>query len=109
MLLSQSTLRSVMTLFTAILTTGLLFTASAGQARSSAVVYTAELQAPVEAARHIIKGTVVYCGGTECKAAKSSSSIRTLCAKIADEVGPLSSFAYKGEPIDDEALEKCNN
>ncbi len=109
MLLSQSTIRAMMAMFTAILTTGLLFTASAGQARGSTVIYTAELQAPVEAARHIIKGTVVHCAGTMCKAAKSTSSTRTLCAKIADKVGPLASFSYKGKLIDEEALAKCNS
>ncbi|VAV98748.1 hypothetical protein MNBD_ALPHA04-2270 [hydrothermal vent metagenome] len=109
MLLSQSTMRTMMAMFTAILTTGLLFTASASQARGSAVIYTAELQTPVEATRHIIKGTVVYCAGTMCKAAKSTSSTRSLCAKIADKVGPLASFSYKGELIDEEALAKCNS
>ena len=109
MLLSQSPARIFMTLVTALLTTGLLFSASAGQARSSAVVYTAELVAPVEAAQHIIKGTVIRCAGTECKGKKSGSSIKTVCAKLAQKVGPLQSFAYKGEAIDAEALAKCND
>ncbi|WP_211051191.1 CC_3452 family protein [Parasphingorhabdus halotolerans] len=89
--------------------TTVLFTASAGQARGNPVVYTAELMAPVEAANHIIRGTVVKCAGTECRAGASSSSVKTVCAKLADEVGPLASFSYKGEPIDEAALAKCND
>lgn len=109
MLLSQSPSRSLVTLATAAITTGLLFTASGAQARSSAVVYTAELAAPVEAARHIIRGTVIHCADTQCKGAKSNSSPRTICAKLSREVGTLESFSYKGEAMDAESLAKCND
>lgn len=109
MLLSQSSSRSLVTLATAVITTGLLFTASTAQARSSAVVYTAELAAPVEATRHIIKGTVIRCAGTECKGAKSDSSPRTICARLSRKVGALESFSYKGEAMDAESLAKCND
>ena len=83
MTLSQSPLRASATLATALMASALMFTASAGQARSNPVVYTAELAAPVEAANHIIRGTVIRCAGTECKGRKSSSSIRTVCANLA--------------------------
>ena len=109
MTLPQNPLRTASMLATAMMTTMVLFTASAGQARSNPVVYTAELMAPVEAANHIIKGTIIRCAGTECKGRKSSSSIRSVCANLADEVGPLKSFSYKGEAVDAEALEKCND
>ena len=45
----------------------------------------------------------------ECKGRKSSSSIRSVCANLADEVGELASFSYKGEPVDEAALAKCND
>ena len=80
-----------------------MFTASAASARGNAIVYTAELAAPVEAANHIIRGTVIKCAATECKGTKSSSSARSVCAKLARKVGPLASFSYKGEAIDAEA------
>ncbi|MGB5723400.1 MAG: hypothetical protein WBM39_03220, partial [Parasphingorhabdus sp.] len=83
--------------------------ATTAQARSTAVTYTAELQAPVEAAQEIIKGTVIRCAGTECIGGQSSSSPRTVCAKIADKFGPVAGFAYKGEAFDAEALAKCNS
>lgn len=109
MLLSQSPFRSLVTLITAVLTTSLLFTASTASARPNAIVYTAELAAPVEAANHIIRGTVIRCAGTECKGTKSGSSPRTVCARLARKVGTLESFSYKGEAMDEEALAKCNN
>ncbi len=108
MLISQNPLRNILMLFVAVLTTTLIFTASAANARSKPVAYTAELQQPVESTRHIIKGTVIYCAGTECKGAKSGSSIKTVCAKLSRKVGPLASFSYKGEAVDAEALARCN-
>ncbi|MEP2101598.1 MAG: hypothetical protein ABJP02_03115 [Parasphingorhabdus sp.] len=108
MLISQSPLRHIAMLFVAILTTTLIFSASAANARSKTVAYTAELQQPVEASRHIIRGTVMHCAGTECKGAKSGSSFKTVCAKLSRKVGPLASFTYKGEAVDAEALAKCN-
>ncbi len=108
MTLSQTLPRTAMTLITAIFATAILFTSSAGQARSVKVAYTAELQAPVESTKLIIKDTVIRCVGTECKGAKSSSSYKTVCAKLSRKVGPLSAFSYKGEPISEEALAKCN-
>ncbi|HEY9091253.1 CC_3452 family protein [Parasphingorhabdus sp.] len=85
-----------------------VFIASPAEARSKPVAYTAELQQPVEESRFIIKGTVIYCAGTECKGAKGHSSVKTMCAKLAKEVGPIVSFSYKGEVIDSDALSECN-
>ncbi|MEL6874669.1 MAG: hypothetical protein AAGM33_04260 [Pseudomonadota bacterium] len=109
MLLSQSPSRSLVTLAAALVTSALMFTASTASARSNAIVYTAELAAPVEAANHIIRGTVIRCAGTECKGTKSGSSARSVCARLAHKVGPLESFSYKGEAMDEEALAKCND
>ena len=106
MLLSQSPLRASIIFSIAAMTSLTLLTA---EARSTAIAYTAELQAPVEAGREIIKGTVIRCDGTECIGGKSSSSPRTVCAKIADKFGPVASFAYKGEAFDADALAKCND
>ncbi len=108
MLISQSPLRNIAMLFVAIMTTTLIFTASAANAKSKPVAYSAELQQPVEASRHIIKGTVIYCDGTQCKGAKSGSSIKTVCARLSRKAGPLASFSYKGEAVDAEALARCN-
>ena len=109
MTLSQNPLRIASVLATALMTTFVLFTASAGQARSNPVVYTVQLVVPVEAGMHIIKGTAIQCNGTECSGRKSSSSKKNVCAKIADKIGPVASFAYKGEAMDAEALAKCND
>lgn len=109
MLLSQSPLRASMIFCIAAMTSLTLFTATTAEARSTAIAYTAELQAPVDAAQEIIKGTVIRCAGTECIGAQSTSSPRTICAKLADKFGPVASFAYKGETFDTEALAKCNN
>ena len=109
MLLSQSPLRASIIFSIAAMTSLTLFTATTAEARSTAIAYTAELQAPVEAGREIIKGTVIRCDGTECIGGKSSSSPRTVCAKIAEKFGPVASFAYKGEAFDADALAKCND
>ncbi len=109
MVRSQSPLRASIIFSIAAMTSLTLFTAATVEARSTAIAYTAELQAPVEAAQEIIKGTVIRCSGTECIGAQSSSSPRTICAKLADEFGPVASFAYKGDTFDAEALAKCNN
>ena len=109
MLLSQNPLRASIIFSIAAMASLSLFTATTAEARSTSVAYTAELQAPVEAAQEIIKGTVIRCAGTECIGAQSSSSPRTICAKLADEFGPVANFAYKGETFDAEALAKCNN
>lgn len=108
MLLSQSPLRASMIFCVAAMTSLTLFAATTAEARSKTVVYTAELQAPVEATQEIIKDTVIHCAGTECLGAQSSSAARTICAKIVDEFGPVASFAYKGEAFDADALAKCN-
>ncbi len=109
MLLSQSPLRASMIFCIAAMTSLTLFTATTVEARTKPVAYTAELQAPVEATQEIIKDTVIRCAGTECIGTQSSSAPRTICAKLADEFGPVASFAYKGEAFDTEALAKCNN
>lgn len=109
MLLSQSPLRASMFFSIAAMTSLTLFTATTAEARSTPVAYTAELQAPVEAAQEIIKGTVIRCDGTKCIGGKSSSAPRTICAKIVDEFGPVANFGYKGEAFDAEALAKCND
>ncbi len=109
MLLSQSPLRASIIFSIAAMTSLALFTATTAEARSTSIAYTAELQAPVEAAQEIIKGTVIRCDGTQCVGGKSSSSPRTVCAKIVDEFGPVASFAYKGEAFDSDALARCND
>lgn len=109
MLLSQSPLRAAIIFSIAAFTSLTLFTATTVQARSTAVAYTAELQAPVDTVQEIIKGAVIRCDGTQCIGGQSSSSPRTICAKIADEFGPVASFAYKGEAFDAKALAQCND
>jgi len=108
-LLSQNPLRASMIFCVAAMASLTLFTATTAEARGTAIVYTAELQAPVDAAQEIIKGAVIHCSGTKCIGGQSTSSPRTICAKIADKFGPVASFAYKDEAFDAEALAKCNN
>ena len=109
MLLSQSPLRSSIIFSIAAMTSLTLFSATTAEARGPAIAYTAELQAPVEAAQEIIRGGVIRCAGTECVGSQSNSAPRTICAKLADEFGPVASFAYKGEAFDADAIARCNN
>ena len=109
MLISQNPLRAAIIFCVAAMVSLTLFTATTAEARGTAVAYTAELQAPVDAAQEIIKGTVIRCSGTQCVGGQSSSSPRTICAKVADEFGPVAKFTYKGEAFDAEALAKCND
>lgn len=108
MSVTHNAMRGIFMMLVAIITTTFIFTASTAHARSKPVVYTAELQQPVEASHYIIRGTVIHCAGTECKGARGGSSVKTMCAKLSQEVGPLASFAYKGEAMDVDALAKCN-
>ena len=108
MVISENPLRASMLFCVAAMMSLTLFAATTAEARGTSPAYTAELQAPVEPAQEIIKGTVIRCAGTECIGGRSSSSPRTICAKLVDEFGPVASFAYKGEAFDAEALARCN-
>jgi hypothetical protein len=65
---------------------------------------------PVEA----VSGTKIAsdvawrCTGDACTASNATSRPGIVCAKIVREVGKVSSFTYKGEALDAEALAKCN-
>lgn len=62
---------------------------------------------PAEA-KIVLRDTVWKCGESGCVAGKSNSRPAIVCAVLAREVGALSSFAVKGQPIAPEELEKCN-
>lgn len=108
MTLSQNYFRSFIMAVTAILMTSVIFTTTTAEARTKTVAYTAELASPVEADSYVIRDVAVYCDGTECKAAKSSSSARSVCAGLVKEVGPVTAFSYRGKAFDAAQLEKCN-
>lgn len=72
------------------------------------MTYRAELAAPTEETSIIAAGIAWRCAGTVCVAGKSSSRPAIVCRKLVREVGPLASFATKGELMSADKLASCN-
>ena len=68
----------------------------------------ATLAAPVERERHIVRGTVWFCEGTRCVAARSGSRPAVNCARLAAKVGTITRFVSGNDALDAEALARCN-
>ena len=91
------------------LTFGAAITPSPAQA-ASVPFYHAELSAPVakSKARPIASGTVWKCAENACTAGEASSRPAIVCARLAKEVGPLTSFTAGGKTLEADDLARCN-
>ncbi|MFN6934354.1 MAG: CC_3452 family protein [Tsuneonella sp.] len=91
------------------LTFGAAITPSPAQA-ASVPFYRAELTAPVTdgKARPIASGLVWKCAESACTAGEASSRPAIVCARLAKEVGPLTSFSAGGKALEAEDLARCN-
>jgi hypothetical protein len=94
------------TAFAAILC-GAAFTASPATAAESPQ-YRAELAAPANADRLVVRDIVWRCGGDTCVAPAGNSRPAVTCAALARQAGALRSFTVEGRAIPADALEKCN-
>lgn len=85
-----------------------LFAAPALAQTNAAPFYRAELAAPATAPRAIAGGVIWQCSGTTCTAAKGNSRPLVMCARLAREAGPITSFTAGGEALAAEQLARCN-
>jgi len=56
----------------------------------------------------VASDTLWSCGDNGCTAAKSTSRPTMVCASAARKVGALSSFTFREQAFDADALAKCN-
>lgn len=98
---------STLALAAAILAIPLAATAPAQAASSS--FYRAELASPLaEPRREVLGGVVWQCEGSSCTGTKSGSRPVIVCERLAQNVGPVSSFAHPGGALDARAIARCN-
>lgn len=86
----------------------LLIAAPQAHAASDAAFYRAELAAPVNMRRAIVRGAPFMCEGTSCMGAKANSRAGIVCVSFVREFGAATSFIADGKAMDAEALAKCN-
>lgn len=84
------------------------FAASSARAAESGAFYRAELAQPASAPTVVAAGLAWRCEGSACSAAKSTSRDAIVCAKLAKEVGQLTSFASRKGPLESTDLARCN-
>ena len=80
---------------------------SAAVAQPGSGFYNVTLAQPV-AAKSVVHGVLLNCDGAACAAAQGTSRPAIVCASIARELGPVTSFRAGNETLDGEALAKCN-
>lgn len=86
----------------------LLFVAPVHAAPTNGYYYQAELTQSVPAQKEQVRGVLVKCEGSECRAPIASSSARNVCISIAREFGEVSSFRVEGRAFDAEQIATCN-
>ena len=82
--------------------------APTAHAAEGGAFYRAELAQPASASTVVAGGLAWRCEGSACSAAKSTSRDAIVCAKLAKEVGQLTSFASRRGALEDADLARCN-
>lgn len=90
------------------LATSLTLVTSAAVAQPTGGYYNITLSEPAATAKTVVHDMVVNCDGAACSAAQGSSRPAIVCASIAREMGPVTSFRAGDAVLDGEALAKCN-
>lgn len=80
---------------------------SAAVAQPNTNYYNVTLAQPA-ATRTVVRDVIVSCDGATCSAAQGTSRPAIVCASIARELGPVTTFRAGNETLDGEALAKCN-
>ncbi len=106
--LSQISNKLAMLAGAASLSALLLVAAPQAHAQTGAAFYQAELAAPVEARRAIVRDSVFLCDGAICTGSKSNSRAAIVCANLVREFGAVNSFVAGGSAMDAAMLAKCN-
>ena len=94
--------------FTLSLAGSLTLLGSAALAQPNGAYYELTLANQPEAAKQVVRGTIFSCAGETCSGAEGTSRPAIVCASIARELGPVTSFRAGGESLDGDALAKCN-
>ncbi|WP_228242112.1 hypothetical protein [Porphyrobacter sp. GA68] len=77
-------------------------------AGTAATQYTATLAQPVSDARVVAGKTLWKCAGTECAAVVEGSRAGRVCRDLQRKAGTVTQFTVAGQPLDAEALSRCN-
>lgn len=68
-----------------------------------------KLKTPASTDHFIQDGSVWRCTGDVCSTTKVRAlPVARACRKLAGQLGELSAFNYRGEPLDDAAITECN-
>ena len=86
----------------------LLIAAPQAHAAQGEAFYQAELVAPVEMRRAVVRDAMFTCDGTSCMGSKAHSRPAIVCASFVREFGAATSFTAEGKSLDADALAKCN-
>jgi len=71
--------------------------------------YRAELTAPATTTGQTVAGGLVWkCADTACAAPRGTSRPAIVCARLAKEVGAVSTFTAGGKALEAEDLARCN-
>jgi hypothetical protein len=89
-------------------TASLTVLSPAAIAQPGAGYYSVTLAAQPEATKQVVRGMIFACNGGMCSAAEGTSRPGVVCASVARELGPVTSFRAGDETLDGEALAKCN-
>ena len=101
-------MKRIISLATAITTSVMLLSATAGYAQPTGGYYNATLAAAPSKASFITSGTLWKCGDSACVANKATQRDLIMCQMVAQRAGQLTAFAVAGTPVDADTLAKCN-
>lgn len=94
--------------FTLALAGSLTFIGTAAVAQPNGAYYELTLSSQPETAKQVVRGMLFNCAGETCSGAEGTSRPAIVCASVARELGPITSFRAGGESLDGDALAKCN-
>lgn len=81
---------------------------TAAVAQPAGGYYNLSLTQKAPEAKPVVRGMLFSCAGETCTAGEGTSRPAIVCASVAREFGPVSSFSAGGQAFDAEALAKCN-
>ncbi|MCA1749044.1 MAG: hypothetical protein LC634_05745 [Sphingomonadales bacterium] len=97
-------MQRLISVFMSMLTVGLLFTATAGQAAN----YRVTLAEATGERTPVIRNAAWVCNGTECATATARSGPANSCVHVVRELGPVTEFTADGEALSEDELAACN-
>jgi hypothetical protein len=93
----------------ALLAAVVLFAAAPALAQAPATSAVLIDAAKAPAGRVIVDGAAWRCEGAECSATGGSSQpAARACRRVVAKLGPVSSFSYKGQALNEDEIAACN-